>query len=71
MIYENKEIDHGNGLIEYIFYHTNDKKYIHCSLLNGMYHCEFRCYNTDGTLGLHEYNKKGLVEGEQLRYYYD
>jgi len=81
-----KIIDHGNGLIEWMYYYINgnlwqrltrlnnksyDTLYVHFIELNGKRHGEYKLYNFNGKLMIHSYNIKDELEGERLEYIYD
>jgi len=68
---EDKTIDHGNGLVEYIQYYHDGKLQSHYSKLNGKVYGEFRVYLNNGDLYYHDYFKNGEVEGEQIIYKYE
>jgi len=69
---ENKEINHGNGLIEYICYWNSGNICEHYTKLNGLLHGEYRRYNgEDSKLCYHDYNINDEVEGEMIKYIYN
>jgi len=66
---KDKRIDHGQGLVEYIWYWDNGNIRNHYTMLNNEIYGEFRCYNKNGILYAHTYYKKGKRGGECLEYY--
>jgi len=69
---KNKQINHGQGLIEYIGYFNNDKIFYHRTKLNGKYHGEYRVYNLEGKMKYYDcYYKNGWREGECIKYKYE
>jgi len=68
---KDKEINHGNGLVEHISYWDNGKVFQHYTMLNNKIYGEFRRYNEDGKLCYHDYNINNKQEGERLLYYYE